>query len=105
LKGIVNSLPSPAKAKPAKLSKRLNQHWNWRRTAKIAKNGHWPAERNANAWIGLFKEGNHPQSNRDPNADEAAEQIPPRPRDSGSQANETVDSLDSTKHRGTRQKT
>ena len=59
LKGIVNSLPRPAKAKPAELSRRLDQYRNWRRIAKIARNGHWPAERNANERIGLFKEGNH----------------------------------------------
>jgi hypothetical protein len=37
-----------------------------------------------------------PQSNSDPNTDETGERIPARPRDSGSQANETVDGLDST---------
>jgi len=37
-----------------------------------------------------------PQTNRDPNADETGERVPARPHDSGSQANETVDGLDST---------
>jgi len=37
-----------------------------------------------------------PQSNRDPSTAETGEQIPPRPHDSGSQANETVDGLDAT---------
>jgi hypothetical protein len=37
-----------------------------------------------------------PQSNRDPNTDEIGERVPARPHDSGSQANETVDGLDST---------
>jgi hypothetical protein len=29
------------------------------RIAKIARKGLWPAERNANEWIGLFKKVNH----------------------------------------------
>ena len=37
-----------------------------------------------------------PQRNRDSNTDETGERIPARPHDSGSQANETVDGLDST---------
>ena len=37
-----------------------------------------------------------PQSNRYPNTSEAGEQVPVRPHDSGSQANETVDGLDAT---------
>jgi hypothetical protein len=37
-----------------------------------------------------------PQTNRDPNTDETGERVPARPHDSGSQANETVDGLDST---------
>jgi hypothetical protein len=35
-----------------------------------------------------------PQSNRDPSTSETGEQVPTRPHDSGSQANETVDGLD-----------
>jgi hypothetical protein len=35
-----------------------------------------------------------PQTNRDPNT-ETGERVPARPHDSGSQANETVDGLDS----------
>jgi hypothetical protein len=37
-----------------------------------------------------------PQTNRDPNTDETGERVPARPHDSGSQANETVNGLDST---------
>jgi hypothetical protein len=37
-----------------------------------------------------------PQSNRDPSTAEAGKQIPARPHDSGSAANETVDGLDAT---------
>jgi hypothetical protein len=37
-----------------------------------------------------------PEKNRDPSADEAGEQIPARPHDAGSQANETMDGLDAT---------
>jgi hypothetical protein len=37
-----------------------------------------------------------PQSNRDPSTDETGEQVPVRPHDTGSQANETVDGLDAT---------
>jgi len=36
------------------------------------------------------------QSNRDPSTPEAGEQVPARPHDSGSAANETVDGLDAT---------
>jgi hypothetical protein len=37
-----------------------------------------------------------PENNRAPKIPESGEQIPPRPHDSGSQANETVDGLDAT---------
>jgi hypothetical protein len=37
-----------------------------------------------------------PQSNRHPSTAETGEQVPTRPHDSGSQANETVDGLDAT---------
>jgi len=37
-----------------------------------------------------------PQSNHDPKATEAGQQVPARPHDSGSAANETVDGLDAT---------
>jgi hypothetical protein len=37
-----------------------------------------------------------PQSNRYPNTAETGEQVPARPHDTGSQANETVDGLDAT---------
>jgi hypothetical protein len=37
-----------------------------------------------------------PQSNRDPTTAETGEWIPARPHDSGSQANETVEGLNST---------
>jgi hypothetical protein len=37
-----------------------------------------------------------PQSNREPTTAETGEQVPTRPRDSGSAANETVDGLDAT---------
>ena len=36
-----------------------------------------------------------PQSKRDPGTAETGEQVPARPHDTGSQANETVDGLDS----------
>ena len=36
------------------------------------------------------------QSNRDPNTPETGEQVPARPHDAGSQANETDDGLDAT---------
>jgi hypothetical protein len=36
------------------------------------------------------------QSNRDPVTSETGEQVPARPHDAGSQANETVDGLDAT---------
>jgi len=37
-----------------------------------------------------------PQSNRNPRTPETGEQIPTRPHDAGSQANETADGLDAT---------
>ena len=37
-----------------------------------------------------------PQTNRDPNTDETGERVPARPHNFGSQANETVDGLDSS---------
>jgi hypothetical protein len=37
-----------------------------------------------------------PQSNHEPKPAEAGEQVPARPHDSGSAANETVDGLDAT---------
>jgi hypothetical protein len=37
-----------------------------------------------------------PQGNRDPGTPETGEQVPARPHDSGSAANETVDGLDAT---------
>ncbi len=36
------------------------------------------------------------QSNRYPSTDETGEQVPARPRDAGSQANETIDGLDAS---------
>jgi len=36
------------------------------------------------------------ERNRDPSTAETGEQVPARPHDSGSQANETVDGLDAT---------
>jgi hypothetical protein len=42
------------------------------------------------------KETTMPKSNRDPGTSEAGEQVPARPHDSGSAANETVDGLDAT---------
>jgi hypothetical protein len=36
------------------------------------------------------------QSNHDPKAAEAGQQVPARPHDSGSAANETIDGLDAT---------
>jgi hypothetical protein len=43
------------------------------------------------------KEANKmPQKNRDPSTAETGEQVPARPHDSGSAANETIDGLDAT---------
>jgi hypothetical protein len=52
------------------------------------------AERDARQWIGLFKENSMPQSQHEPIPTETGEQVPARPHDSGSQANETMDGLD-----------
>jgi hypothetical protein len=53
-------------------------------------------ERNARERIGLLRETPVPQRNHDPKAAEAGQQVPARPHDSGSAANETVDGLDAT---------
>jgi hypothetical protein len=53
-------------------------------------------ERYAREWIGLLKETQMPQSSHDPEPAEAGQQVPARPHDSGSAANETVDGLDAT---------
>src|ERR1019366_9143241 len=50
-----------------------------------------PSER-----IGLNEESSMPHINRDPVTAETGEQVPIRPHDSGSAANETVDGLDAT---------
>jgi hypothetical protein len=44
----------------------------------------------------LFKENPMPRSNREPATAETGKQVPARPHDSGSAANETVDGLDAT---------
>ena len=41
-----------------------------------------------------------PQSNRDPTTAETGDQVPAQPHDSGSQANETVDGLDTVRRQG-----
>jgi hypothetical protein len=53
-------------------------------------------ERDASERIGLTKETSMPHITRDPITAETGEQIPARPHDSGSAANETVDGLDAT---------
>jgi hypothetical protein len=60
------------------------------------KRDRWRAERDAGERIGLFKENPMPKSNREPATAETGKQIPARPHDSGSAANETVDGLDAT---------
>jgi hypothetical protein len=42
------------------------------------------------------KEAAMPKINRDPTSSETGEQVPPRPHDSGSAANETDDGLDAS---------
>jgi hypothetical protein len=53
-------------------------------------------ERDARERLGLIKETSMPHINRDPVTAETGQQIPVRPHDSGSAANETVDGLDAT---------
>ena len=53
-------------------------------------------ERDARERLGLIKETSMPPINRDPVSTEAGKQVPARPHDSGSAANETVDGLDAT---------
>jgi hypothetical protein len=55
-----------------------------------------PTERDASERIGLLKELTMPLSNRDPSTAETGERVPARPHDSGSQANETLEGLNST---------
>jgi hypothetical protein len=55
------------------------------------------AERDASERIGLIKETSMPHINRDQVVSaETGKQVPARPHDSGSGANETVDGLDAT---------
>jgi hypothetical protein len=54
------------------------------------------AERDASERIGLVKETPMPHINRNQVTAETGKQVPARPRDSGSAANETVDGLDAT---------
>jgi hypothetical protein len=54
------------------------------------------AERDASERIGLIKETSMPHINRDHVSAETGKQVPARPHDSGSAANETVDGLDAT---------
>jgi hypothetical protein len=51
-------------------------------------------ERKTTGLIGLLKETKMPQSNRNFKIAETGEQVPARPHDSGSAANETADGLD-----------
>jgi hypothetical protein len=53
-------------------------------------------ERDPNERIGPIKENSMPHINRDPVTAETGGQVPARPHDSGSAANETVDGLDAT---------
>jgi hypothetical protein len=65
--------------------------------AEITKRDRWTAERNTTGPIGLLKrETIMPKSNREPSTAETGEQVPARPHDTGSQANETMDCLDAT---------
>jgi hypothetical protein len=64
--------------------------------AEIGKRDSSRVERKTAGPIGLLKETKMPQSNRDRVTAETGEQVPARPHDSGSAANETVDGLDAT---------
>ena len=64
--------------------------------AEIAKRDGRDAEHDARECIGLIKETKMPQNDHDPKLAEAGEQIPAKPHDAGSAANETVDGLDAT---------
>jgi hypothetical protein len=64
--------------------------------AEIAKRDDQAAEHDAGECIGLLKETDMPQNKPDAVSAEAGEQVPTRPHDSGSAANETVDGLDAT---------
>jgi hypothetical protein len=61
--------------------------------AEIAKRDSSRVERKTAGPIGLLKETKMPQSNCDRVTAETGEQVPARPHDSGSAANETVDGL------------
>jgi hypothetical protein len=54
------------------------------------------AERDVSERIGLIKETSMPLINRDQDTAETGKQMPARPHDSGSAANETADGLDAT---------
>jgi hypothetical protein len=64
--------------------------------AEIAKRDSQAAELDTGECIGLRKETHMPQKKPDALSAEAGEQIPAKPHDSGSDANETVDGLNAT---------
>ena len=59
--------------------------------SRCARAGLESMERNTSEWIGLLKETYMAKSDHTP---EDGKQVPARPHDTGSQANETVDGLD-----------
>jgi hypothetical protein len=66
-------------------------------TCRNCRKGRRTAERDASKGIGLLKgETTVAQKNRQTRPSETGEQVPARPHDSGSAANETVDGLDAT---------
>jgi hypothetical protein len=70
--------------------------WPQLHAPRVAKKHSCTAERKTAGPIGLYKETKMPRSNRAPIFAETGEQVPTRPHDSGSQANETVDGLNAT---------
>jgi hypothetical protein len=64
--------------------------------AEIAKRDSQAAELDTGECIGLRKETHMPQNKLDAVTPETGEQIPARPHDAGSAANETIDGLDAT---------
>jgi hypothetical protein len=65
-------------------------------TFRVGKKGQFEWGQDAGEWIGVLEETKMPKSNNDLKPVEAGEQVPARPHDAGSQANETDDGLDAT---------
>jgi hypothetical protein len=110
LRGSMSNAKGPASRTGWVVSENVAAHWmaggfTYIRWGSVKRNGSgWNGRRPGR--LVYSRETAMPKSNRDPSTPETGEQVPARPHDSGSQANETVDGLDAATERyGTPQKT